>query len=200
MDAIIKSESHDSLFDQIKQVDTDGQEYWLARELMPVLGYQQWRQFEDAVQRAIAACKNMGSESEQHFFPLTYCNGGRPGKNYKLTLYACHLILGNIDIRKKKNFNRLSEKFYSDRLQKKLGGTREVQTPAGFIDLLTDEQIIEVKKVNSWKAAVGQVEIYRDYYPFHEKRIHLFGKCHPEFLKIVIFHCTKRKIIVTWEA
>jgi hypothetical protein len=57
MDAIIKYESHDSSFDQIKQVDTDGREYWLARDFMPVLGYQQWRQFEDAISRAIARLK-----------------------------------------------------------------------------------------------------------------------------------------------
>ncbi|MBD2683567.1 hypothetical protein H6H03_39695 [Nostoc paludosum FACHB-159] len=157
MDAITYSESHPSPFDQIKHIDSDGSEYWLARELMPILGYQQWRRLKDAIDRAITACENQGYEYEKHFFPLTYSNGGRPGKNYKLTLYACNLILGNIDIRKKRKFNQLSEKFYSDKLQKELGGVREVPTPAGFIDLLTNEQIIEVKKIKSWKAAVGQV-------------------------------------------
>ncbi|MBE9085793.1 MULTISPECIES: hypothetical protein [unclassified Tolypothrix] len=40
MDAIIKYESNSSPFDQIKQVDTDGSEYWLATELLTLLGYQ----------------------------------------------------------------------------------------------------------------------------------------------------------------
>ncbi|MBD2342174.1 DNA-damage-inducible protein [Calothrix sp. FACHB-156] len=101
MDAIIKSESHDSLFDQIKQVDTDGQEYWLARELMPVLGYQQWRQFEDAVQRAIAACKNIGQQSEQHFLRTpAKSTGGRPRDDFKLSRYGCYLTAMNGDSRK----------------------------------------------------------------------------------------------------
>jgi DNA-damage-inducible protein D len=101
MDAIINSESHDSLFDQIKHIDADGSEYWLARELMPVLGYQQWRQFEDAVQRAIAACKNIGQQSEQHFLRTpAKSTGGRPRENFKLSRYGCYLTAMNGDSRK----------------------------------------------------------------------------------------------------
>ncbi|MEH1789697.1 MAG: BRO family protein [Nostoc sp.] len=88
-------------FEQIKQVDADGSEYWLARDLMPVLGYQQWRRFEDAISRAITACENMGHESEKHFLPTVAKSiGGRPGEDYKLSRYACYLTAMNGDPRK----------------------------------------------------------------------------------------------------
>ncbi|BBD70701.1 DNA-damage-inducible protein [Nostoc commune NIES-4072] len=101
MDAIIKRENQPSPFDQIKQVDTDGNEYWLARELMPILGYQQWRQFEDAISRAIAACSNIEQESEKHFLRLTAkSTGGRPRDDFKLSRYGCYLTAMNGDPRK----------------------------------------------------------------------------------------------------
>ncbi|MBN3948949.1 MAG: hypothetical protein HWQ38_21770 [Nostoc sp. NMS7] len=101
MDAIIKRENQPSPFDQIKQVDTDGNEYWLARELMPILGYQQWRQFDDAVSRAIAACENIEQESEKHFLRLTAkSTGGRPRDDFKLSRYGCYLTAMNGDPRK----------------------------------------------------------------------------------------------------
>jgi DNA-damage-inducible protein D len=91
----------DSPFDQIKQVDTDGSEYWLARELMPILGYQQWRRLEDVISRAIAACKNIGEESENHFLPLpAKSTGGRPKEDFKLSRYGCYLTAMNGDPRK----------------------------------------------------------------------------------------------------
>ncbi|MBD2253381.1 BRO family protein [Nostoc parmelioides] len=101
MKSISSSESTDSPFDQIKQIDTDGAEYWLARELMPILGYQQWRQFEDAISRAIAACENIGIESEKHFLRLpAKSTGGRPRDDFKLSRYGCYLTAMNGDSRK----------------------------------------------------------------------------------------------------
>ncbi|MFN6569865.1 BRO family protein [Dendronalium sp. ChiSLP03b] len=101
MDAIINSESYSSPFDQIKHIDSDGQEYWLARELMPILGYQQWRRLEDAVTRAIAACKNIGVECENHFLSLpAKSTGGRPRDDFKLSRYGCYLTAMNGDSRK----------------------------------------------------------------------------------------------------
>lgn len=60
-------------------------------------------------------------------------------------------------------------------LQSQLGGLIEVSTPAGRIDLLTDTEIIEIKRFGDWKAALGQILIYSGFYPEHRKRIHLFG-------------------------
>lgn len=91
----------DSPFDQIKHVDEDGSEYWLARELMPILGYQQWRQFEDAISRAIAACENIGQDSEKHFLRMpAKSSGGRPRDDFKLSRHGCYLTAMNGDPRK----------------------------------------------------------------------------------------------------
>lgn len=46
-----------SPFDQIKKTD-NGNEYWSARELKDLLGYTEWRKFEDAIERAKIAAKN----------------------------------------------------------------------------------------------------------------------------------------------
>jgi len=44
-------------FEQLRKVNQHGAEYWSARDLQPLLGYSQWRRFEEAVQRAITSCK-----------------------------------------------------------------------------------------------------------------------------------------------
>ncbi|MFA6251450.1 MAG: DNA damage-inducible protein D [Candidatus Paceibacterota bacterium] len=87
-------------FEKIKKVTDYGAEYWIARELMEVLGYDTWRRFEDAIQRAIESCNNAGGDASQEFLPApakTQEVGGRPGKDYILSRYACYLIAQNGD-------------------------------------------------------------------------------------------------------
>jgi len=102
MDAITATTtSPDSPFDQIKKIDEQGYEYWLARDLMSILGYQQWRQFEDAISRAIAACENIGQDSKKHFLRLpAKSSGGRPREDFQLSRYGCYLTAMNGDSRK----------------------------------------------------------------------------------------------------
>lgn len=56
-----------SVFESIKKVNEYDAEYWLARNLMPVLGYETWRQFEEAINRAKVACEKSGNEVQAHF-------------------------------------------------------------------------------------------------------------------------------------
>ena len=70
--------------------------------------------------------------------------------------------------------NILKEKKIQLRLHLELGGEIEVKTESGFIDLLTDDEIIEIKHGKNWKNAVGQILMYSLEYPNHKKRIHLF--------------------------
>lgn len=70
---------------------------------------------------------------------------------------------------------KVHEKEIQERMQKMFGGQREVHTPVGFIDLLTDTQLIESKRANGWKSALGQVLSYGKFYPNHELVIYLFG-------------------------
>lgn len=44
-------------FEDLKKVNEHGAEYWSARELQPLLGYTQWRRFEEAIKRAVTSCK-----------------------------------------------------------------------------------------------------------------------------------------------
>jgi hypothetical protein len=66
------------------------------------------------------------------------------------------------------------EKQVVDRLQLEIGGEREVECEGGFVDLLTDEYIVEVKNIKSWKGALGQVLVYGNCFPKHKKCILLF--------------------------
>jgi hypothetical protein len=85
------------------------------------------------------------------------------------------------------------------RLHSQLGGLREVQTPAGRIDLLTETEVLEVKNVRAWKAAMGQVLAYSGFYPEHRKRLHLFGKKGEMVTSIAVTICAELGIIVTFE-
>ncbi len=84
-----------SLFDSIRHEDEQG-EYWLARELQPLLEYERWQDFDGAIQRAIEDCVKSGRDVKEHFqvFRRSPKNssGGRPPKDYRLTRYACRLI------------------------------------------------------------------------------------------------------------
>jgi hypothetical protein len=67
------------------------------------------------------------------------------------------------------------EKEIQLRLQTELNGEIEVKTKFGFIDLLTDTEIIEIKNGKSWKHGLGQLCVYSKFYPDHQKRLHLFN-------------------------
>ena len=91
------NEGRQSPFQSIRHSDENG-EYWLARELMPLLEYRKWQDFDEAIQRAIEDCAKSGRRVEEHFevFTETRKNskaGGRPSKDYRLTRYACRLVV-----------------------------------------------------------------------------------------------------------
>lgn len=86
-----------------------------------------------------------------------------------------------------------------DCLHEQLGGLKEVTTPAGRIDLLTDSEIIEVKHVSDWKSAMGQVLAYSGFYPEHKKRIHLFGKKRELPSSTAVTICSELGITLTFE-
>lgn len=93
-------------FESIKHIDENGTEYWLARELMIVLGYKQWRRFEDAINRAKEACQNSDISVFDCFADVGKSIISGKGKkdtikDYKLNRYACYLIAQNGDPRKK---------------------------------------------------------------------------------------------------
>ncbi|MEU7831410.1 phage antirepressor KilAC domain-containing protein [Nonomuraea sp. NPDC049129] len=87
----------DSPFDAIRREDEQG-EYWFARELQSVMGYDQWRRFEDSIERAIRSAENTATYSEQAFCRLRQeGTGGAPRVDYRLNRYAAYLIAMNGD-------------------------------------------------------------------------------------------------------
>lgn len=91
------------------------------------------------------------------------------------------------------------EKQIRDRLHQELGGLIEVATPVGRIDLLTNTEVIEVKHVQNWKSALGQVLAYSGFYPEHQKRIHLFGENGLAALRAAKNTCEAFRITVSYE-
>ena len=47
----------EKLFEDIKHIDENGNEYWLARELHQVLEYKDWSNFNEVIDKAIIICK-----------------------------------------------------------------------------------------------------------------------------------------------
>ena len=54
-------------FEELKKLTNHGAEYWSARELQPLLGYEHWRHFENTLKRAIVSCKRSGNNPDYHF-------------------------------------------------------------------------------------------------------------------------------------
>ncbi|MBQ7231356.1 MAG: DNA damage-inducible protein D [Oscillospiraceae bacterium] len=80
-------------------------EFWYARELMLLLGYERWENFDKAIQRAMDSCETSGIEVDNHFREVTKMvplgsGSQRKVKDYMLTRYACYLIAQNGDPRK----------------------------------------------------------------------------------------------------
>jgi DNA-damage-inducible protein D len=57
-------------FEQIKHTDEAGNEFWFARELAPVLGYTEWRNFSKVIDRAMLACQNSGFDIADQFVEI----------------------------------------------------------------------------------------------------------------------------------
>jgi DNA-damage-inducible protein D len=95
----------DASFEELKQLNEYEAEYWSARDLQPLLGYSQWRRFEDAVKRAITSCEQSGNNPQNHFADAGKMVGLGSGSerkvdDYQLSRFACYLIAQNGDPRK----------------------------------------------------------------------------------------------------
>ena len=91
-----------NMFEQIRQVDENGNEFWSARDLGKVLEYSEFRHFIPVIDRAKEACKNSGQLIENHFedmLDMVKIGSGaeREVESIKLSRYACYLIVQNAD-------------------------------------------------------------------------------------------------------
>lgn len=94
---------HISPFDAIRKVDEqNGHEYWSARDLFKLLDYSTWQKFQYAIEQAKTACKKSGFEVNDHFNlevkMVSIGSGAKRKRNdYRLSRYACYLIVQNAD-------------------------------------------------------------------------------------------------------
>lgn len=96
------NQSHHASFEGIRREDEHGREYWSARELAPLLEYQQWRNFVPVIDKARQACAMSGNPVDDHFADVRKMvdigsGAQRPVVDVNLTRYACYLIVQNGD-------------------------------------------------------------------------------------------------------
>ncbi len=92
----------DSIFESIKHLDENGNEFWYARELQKVLDYKDWRNFKVVIDKAIMSCENSDFNVLNHFVEVNkMIEIGKTAKRkifeYRLSRYACYLIVQNAD-------------------------------------------------------------------------------------------------------
>ena len=92
----------EKIFENIKHIDDNGVEYWYARELNKVLEYSEYRKFLPIIKKAITSCENSKQNIKDHFAQVAGMvsigsNAKRKVKDYKLSRYACYLIVQNAD-------------------------------------------------------------------------------------------------------
>ena len=93
-------------FEDIKHIDENGIEFWYARELMHILQYSNWQNFEKIINKAKISCENSNINVLDHFTDINKMvqigsGAERKQQDYELTRYACYLIAQNGDSRKK---------------------------------------------------------------------------------------------------
>jgi DNA-damage-inducible protein D len=101
MKPVASYENHQT-FEDIKQEDTNGTEFWYARALAKVLEYSDFRNFINVIEKAKEACVNSGFEVADHLVEVTeVVQGGsgvaNPYPSFALSRYACYLIVQNAD-------------------------------------------------------------------------------------------------------
>ena len=94
------------IFEEIKHKDENNNEYWLARELMPLFEYSKWENFDNVIQKAVISYKNSNND-DSYWLPevrkpiITGKGKEEFIKDYKLSRYICYLIVQNANPKKK---------------------------------------------------------------------------------------------------
>lgn len=91
-----------TIFETIKEIDDNGNEFWGARKLSKILEYSEFRHFLPVIERAKESCKNSKQKVADHFEDmLEEISHGKGAKqqysSFKLSRYACYLIVQNAD-------------------------------------------------------------------------------------------------------
>ncbi len=98
-------ETKNSVFESIKHINEYGNEFWYARELQTVLEYKRWDKFLNVINASIKSCANSNNNVNDHFSQMgkmiELAKGAKRNVlDYKLSRYACYLIVQNADPKK----------------------------------------------------------------------------------------------------
>ncbi len=96
---------NETIFEGIKHTDEFGQEFWYARELQLALEYKEWRKFKGVIEKSTKACEGSNFKLSDNFVGVDkIVKTGVSNKiisDYKLSRYACYLIVQNATLEKK---------------------------------------------------------------------------------------------------
>lgn len=100
-----KNNYTETIFESIRHTNEYGQEYWYARELQKILEYTEFNKFIPVINKAITSCEQSGELTSDHFAEaseMVQIGSGakREFNSFKLSRYACYLIVMNGDSRK----------------------------------------------------------------------------------------------------
>lgn len=162
----------ESVFENIKHNTDEGIEYWLARELRPVLEYTEWRNFHSVLKKAIIACKTSRNNVSDHFVDVNKTinmpkSATKDVDDYQLSRYACYLIVQNGDPRKA--VIALGQTYFAVK-------TRQQELIEGYDQLPEDQkrlairnEMIEHNKSLAEAAQMAGVETQQEFAIFQNK-------------------------------
>lgn len=131
----------ENIFESIKHIEEDTNiEYWYARELQEALEYSEWRNFEKVINKAKTACQNSNIPVNSQFVDVNKSLNTGLGemliRDYKLTRYACYLIVQNSDPRKK--IISIGQTYFAIK-------TRQQELSENFDQLSEDEKRLSIR-------------------------------------------------------
>lgn len=164
---------HHLTFEGIRQLDSEGNEYWFARELQPLLEYATWDKFKRVIEKAIEACAQSKNKAEDHFSHAGKMvdigsTAKREVEDYRLSRYACYLIVQNGDPTKPVIAN--GQTYFAMQTRR-----QELQDSAKFAQLSEDDKRLAIRNElathNKYLAAAAKdagVETSLDYAIFQD--------------------------------
>ena len=162
---IVKTEKS---FEDIKHIDENGNEFWYARELMVSLGYKDWRNFSNVINKAKDACTNSNINVFEHFVDVNRVlkvgnNADMSIEDISLTRYACYLIAQNGSSKKKQI--ALAQTYFA------VKSRQQELTEEEYIKLSEDDRRIYdrnlARKRNSALAEIAQKKGVENFGKFH---------------------------------
>ena len=135
---------HKNFNDYVQKTES-GLEFWFARDLQGLLGYDKWENFQKVIEKAKIACKNTGLIVEDHFpdvgkMVLTGSKAKREIDDIALTRHACYLIAQNGDSRKEEIAFAMAYFAIQTRKQELIEKRIEEMERLGFREKLTNSE------------------------------------------------------------